>query len=129
MAANTCLTESNGSSKLAFMRWDNLRIDSTSGNDADPASAGGTPVGGTLPLIERDAVVRTFDTPGFRGMTFYEVQAKSIVSRVPDASQMPFRWTINPYRGCQHSCKYCFARNTHTYLELDAGRDFDSKVV
>jgi DNA repair photolyase len=107
------------------MRWDSLRIDSTSGEDGS-APSGSAQV---LPLIERNAVARTFDTPGFRGMTFYEVQAKSIVSRVPDASQVPFRWTINPYRGCQHSCKYCFARNTHTYLELDAGRDFDSKVV
>ncbi len=86
------------------MRWDNLRIDSTSGNDADQASAGGTPVGGTLPLIERNAVVRTFDTPGFRGMTFYEVQAKSIVSKVPASSMVPFTHTINPYRGCQHAC-------------------------
>jgi DNA repair photolyase len=108
------------------MRWDNLRIDSTA---ADGEQGEAFKAQGTLPLIERDAVVRTFDTPGFRGMTFYEVQAKSIVSRVPDASQVPFRWTINPYRGCQHSCKYCFARNTHTYLDLDAGRDFDSKVV
>jgi DNA repair photolyase len=111
------------------MRWDNLRIDSTSGNDADPASAGGTPVGGTLPLIERNAVVRTFDTPGFRGMTFYEVEAKSIVSKVPAASKVPFTHTINPYRGCQHACAYCFARNTHTYLDLDAGQDFNSKVI
>jgi DNA repair photolyase len=62
-------------------------------------------------------------------MTFYEVQAKSIVSRVPEASRVPFRWTINPYRGCQHACSYCFARNSHTYLDLDAGRDFDSKVI
>jgi len=95
------------------MRWDNLRLDA----------------GDELPLIERGAVVRTFDTPGFRGMTFYEVHAKSIVSRVPDSSRMPFRWTINPYRGCQHACVYCFARNSHTYLELDSGADFDSKVV
>jgi DNA repair photolyase len=94
------------------MRWDNLRIDSTSGNDADPASAGGTPVGGTLPLIERNAVVRTFDTPGFRGMTFYEVQAKSIVSRVPASSKVPFTHTINPYRGCQHACAYCLSGET-----------------
>jgi DNA repair photolyase len=115
------------------MRWDNLRIDSTPGNDADgrplDQAAGGTSVGGTLPLIERNAVVRTFDTPGFRGMTFYEVQAKSIVSKVPAASKVPFTFTINPYRGCQHSCTYCFARNTHTYLDLDAGQDFNSKVI
>ena len=59
-----------------------------------------------LPLIERGAVTRTFDTPGFRGMTFFEVQANSVVNRVPEASRMPFRWTINPYRGCQHACTY-----------------------
>ena len=82
------------------MRWDNLRLDSGDSLDA-----------GQVPMFERGAVVRTFDTPAFRGMTFYEVQAKSIVSRVPEASRMPFRWTINPYRGCQHSCVYCFARN------------------
>jgi DNA repair photolyase len=76
-----------------------------------------------------DAVVRTFDTPGFAGMTFYEIRAKSIISQVPAASRMPFQWTINPYRGCGHACVYCFARNTHTYLDLDAGHDFDTKVV
>ena len=68
------------------MRWDNLRIDSTA---ADGEHSEAVQAQGTLPLIERDAVVRTFDTPGFRGMTFYEVQAKSIVSRVPDASKAP----------------------------------------
>ena len=76
-----------------------------------------------------DAVVRTFDTPEFAGMTFYEIRAKTIISRVPASSSMPFEWTINPYRGCSHACVYCFARNTHTYLDLDAGHDFDSKVV
>lgn len=76
-----------------------------------------------------DVVVRTFDTPAFAGMTFFEVRAKSIISRVPAASRMPFEYTINPYRGCSHACVYCFARNTHTYLDLDAGHDFDSKIV
>src|SRR6202050_4102309 len=105
------------------MRWDNLRIDSTSGSDTQGSAPGGAPSGPPqiLPLIERGAVARTFDTPGFRGMTFYEVQAKSVVNRVPESSRMGFKWTINPYRGCQHSCVYCFARNTHTYLDLDAG--------
>jgi DNA repair photolyase len=98
------------------MRWDNLRIDSTSDSDASHSVTSGTaaPSGPPqiLPLIERNAVARTFDTPGFRGMTFYEVQAKSIVSRVPDASKVPFRWTINPYRGCQHACAYCLPAET-----------------
>ena len=62
-------------------------------------------------------------------MTFFEMHARSVINRVPDSSRMPFRWTINPYRGCSHACVYCFARNTHTYLDLDAGHDFDSKIV
>jgi DNA repair photolyase len=75
------------------------------------------------------AVTRLFDTPGFRGITFYEVRARTIINRVPPASRMAFRWTINPYRGCSHACAYCFARNTHTYLDLDAGADFNSRIV
>jgi DNA repair photolyase len=104
------------------MRWDSLRLDSSDG-------AGAAPGYSALPLIERGAVARTFDTPEFRGMTFYEVQAKSIVSEVPKTSRMSFRYTINPYRGCSHSCSYCFARQTHTYLDMDAGEDFNSRIV
>jgi DNA repair photolyase len=91
------------------MRWDHLRLDEAPPPDAASGEPLSTVTGrdGAIPLIERGAVARTFDTPGFRGMTFYEVQAKSIVSQVPEASRMPFRWTINPYRGCQHSCVYC----------------------
>jgi DNA repair photolyase len=115
------------------MRWDNLRLDDQLAADQD-ADGGETLFPAerrdvALPLIERGAVTRTFDTPGFRGMTFYEVQAKSVVNRVPEASRMPFRWTINPYRGCQHACVYCYARQSHSYLELDSGADFDTKVV
>ena len=62
-------------------------------------------------------------------MTFFEVHARSIINKVPDKSRMPFRWTINPYRGCGHACVYCFARGTHSYLDLDTGLDFDSKIV
>jgi DNA repair photolyase len=100
------------------MRWTNLRLD-------EPA----TEDGAQLPLLERRATVRTIDTPEFRGVTFYEVQARSIINRVPGASTMPFRWTINPYRGCTHACVYCFARKSHTYLDFDAGTDFDSRIV
>ncbi|WP_067468436.1 Rv2578c family radical SAM protein [Actinomadura macra] len=98
------------------MRWDHLRL-------AEDAAAP------DLPLIERRAVARTFDTPEFRGMTFYEVHAKTIINRVPAASRVPFEWTVNPYRGCSHACVYCFARKTHEYLDLDAGADFDSRIV
>jgi DNA repair photolyase len=111
------------------MRWDAMRIQT---GDAAPTAPAGSrsQAGATAPaLFERSAVTRSFDTPGFRGMTFFEVHARSIINRVPEASRVPFRWTINPYRGCSHGCVYCFARNTHTYLDLDAGHDFDSKIV
>jgi DNA repair photolyase len=71
---------------------------------------------------------KTFDTPEFRGITFIESEAKSIINRVPGGA-LPFDWTINPYRGCSHACVYCFARPTHTYLDMNAGRDFESKIV
>ena len=77
----------------------------------------------------RDAVVRHFDAPEALDTRFYEVHAKSALNRVPARSRMPFPWTINPYRGCAHACLFCFARPTHEYLDLNAGRDFDKEIV
>jgi DNA repair photolyase len=51
-----------------------------------------------------------------------------VINRV-NGGGLPFDWTINPYRGCSHACTYCFARPTHTYLGMDAGRDFETKIV
>ncbi|WP_328535861.1 Rv2578c family radical SAM protein [Streptomyces sp. NBC_00344] len=104
------------------MRWDQLT--ENAGNDGDAAPRGNPA------LFGADAVTtRTFDTPEFRGITFHEVRARSIVNRVPGASRMPFEWTVNPYRGCSHACVYCFARRTHSYLDLDTGLGFDSQIV
>jgi DNA repair photolyase len=77
------------------MRWDSLRL-----------------VDGDTALFDRASVTRTFDTPGFRGITFHEVHARSLISKVPEASRMPFRWTVNPYRGCSHACAYCVTGDT-----------------
>lgn len=63
------------------------------------------------------------------GLTLFHVRAGRVINRVPAASRMPFRWTINPYRGCTHACAYCFARPTHEYLGLDGGDDFDRRIV
>jgi len=60
---------------------------------------------------------------------YLEDTCKTALNRVPDAARVPFRWTINPYRGCTHSCHYCFARAFHTYLDLGVGEDFSSKIV
>jgi DNA repair photolyase len=60
-----------------------------------------------LPGYRDPAAVRTFEAPEALDTRFYEVQAKSVLNRVPPASSMPFRWTVNPYRGCAHACSYC----------------------
>ena len=99
------------------MRWNELQV---ADQDADQAA---------LPSYRDPATVRTFDAPEAMDIRFYEVRAKSVLNRVPKQSQVPFRWTINPYRGCTHACKYCFARPTHTYLDFNAGRDFEREIV
>jgi DNA repair photolyase len=97
------------------VRWDNLRIENEDEHQ--------------LPGYRDPALVRRFDAPEALDIRFYEVHAKSALNHVPKASRMPFRWTINPYRGCTHACTYCFARPTHTYLDFDAGRDFEREIV
>jgi DNA repair photolyase len=97
------------------MRWDQLRVENEDGR--------------RLPGYRDEAVVRTFDAPEAMDIRFYEVHAKSALNHVPKQSRMPFRWTINPYRGCTHACKFCFARPTHRYLDFDAGRDFEREIV
>jgi DNA repair photolyase len=84
---------------------------------------------GALPGLARIGFVRTVRTPQFEGMTFHEVLCKSALNKVPDAANLPFRFTVNGYRGCSHACRYCFARPTHEYLDFDSGADFDTQVV
>ena len=97
------------------MRWSNLTV-------ADEEQR-------RLPGYKDEAVVRRFQAPEALQTRFYEVRARSVLNRVPERSRMPFRWTINPYRGCSHGCTYCFARPTHKYLDFDAGRDFEREIV
>ncbi len=86
--------------------------------------------GDTLPgLAKLSNLVRSVQTPGFDGITFHEVLAKSALNHVGVNSKVPFPWTINPYRGCSHACVYCFARPSRRYLDLNTGGDFDSQVI
>ena len=96
-----------------LMRWQGQRVDGA----AEAA------------LLPMRGLVRTVRTPEFQGVTFHEVAAKSALNKVPPQSNMPFRWTVNPTRGCLHRCRYCFARKTHEYLDLDSGEDFDTQIV
>ena len=76
-----------------FVRWSNLTA------EGEPQHK--------LPGYRDPASVRRFSAPEALDMRFYEVGAKSVLNKVPDASAMPFRWTVNPYRGCSHACSYC----------------------
>ncbi|MET0453373.1 MAG: Rv2578c family radical SAM protein [Mycobacterium sp.] len=84
---------------------------------------------GALPGLQRIGLVRSVRTPQFEGITFHEILCKSALNKVPNAANLPFKFTVNGYRGCSHACRYCFARPTHEYLEFDSGNDFDTQVV
>ena len=69
-----------------------------------------------------DVPEREIGTGEFRGLEFLHVHARTIINKVSPRSPVPFRYTINAYRGCSMSCRYCFARPTHEYLNLDRRR-------
>jgi DNA repair photolyase len=100
------------------MRWDELKVDTDEGGQL-----------GLPGLEEAGKVIRTFDAPEALDMRFHEIRAKSALNRVPAKSRMPFRWTVNAFRGCSHACVFCFARPTHEYLDMNAGRDFEREIV
>jgi DNA repair photolyase len=95
------------------MRWEGQSVDRESER--------------SLPGLETERV-RSFDAPEALGIRFHEVRAKSALNKVP-GNYLPFNWTVNPFRGCTHACNFCFARQSHTYLDLDAGRDFEREII
>lgn len=76
-----------------------------------------------------DVPEREIGTGEFRGLEFLHVRARTIINKVSPKSPVPFRYTINAYRGCSHACVFCFARPTHEYLNLDPATDFDRVIV
>ncbi len=124
--AATALTYDRTYLRIEGMRWDAQAL-TGSGGAAGVTESPAAPT--TAALIPLAGLVRSVTTPEFAGITFHEVTAKSVLNKVVAGSHMPFEWTINPYRGCSHACVYCFARKSHTYLDFDAGLDFDSQVV
>jgi DNA repair photolyase len=59
---------------------------------------------------------------------YFTLEARSLISRVASERRLPFTWAINPYRGCEFACKYCYARYTHEFMELREGVDFERKI-
>jgi DNA repair photolyase len=59
---------------------------------------------------------------------YFTLPTKSLLNRCVSNRQMPFTWTINPYRGCEFGCRYCYARYTHEFMEMRDGMDFEQKI-
>lgn len=81
------------------MRWDGQQV-------------GADGVGHATALPGMRGLLRSVRTPGFADTVFHEVEARSVLNRVPSSSPVPFGWTVNPYRGCSHACTYCLVPDT-----------------
>src|SRR4051812_37143981 len=81
------------------MRWDARRLDAE-----DESMLPG------MPSVR--GLLRSVQVPEFPGITLHEVLCKSALNSIPAEASMPFHWTINPYRGCSHSCVYCVGAET-----------------
>jgi DNA repair photolyase len=96
--------------KSALARW---RIKSEYKNV--PELIGIAKMAAESPLLEAKTQVQ-----------YFEIGARSILNRTQP--NMPFRWTINPYRGCEFGCKYCYARYTHEFIGMEDGQDFELRI-
>jgi DNA repair photolyase len=72
--------------------------------------------------------VEWLEEPPAATLSIFEEEARSVLSR-NDSPDIPFNYSVNPYRGCLHACAYCYARPSHQYLGFGAGTDFDRKIV
>ncbi len=91
----------------------------------------------TLPLLPADSKPRLIGIARLASegeslrqghkVEYFTLPARSLLNRCT-AARMPFTWTINPYRGCEFACKYCYARYTHEFMEMRDGVDFERKI-
>ena len=81
----------------------------------------GIPAPHLAPLMGRDALSER------GGVTYRELETRSLLNRC-DSLRMPFRWTVNPYRGCAMGCRYCYAAYTHEFMGIKGGDEFHSTV-
>jgi DNA repair photolyase len=65
---------------------------------------------------------------GGHNVEYFTLPSKSLLNRCISRRQMPFTWTINPYRGCEFGCRYCYARYTHEFMEMRDGMEFEQKI-
>ena len=99
--------------------------ESSSSASAPPPAASRSEKPAELVGIARLAA-SSLRTDAKRGTEYFLLPVRSVLNEC-HSERVPFRWTVNPYRGCEFGCKYCYARYTHEYMELDGG-EFESKI-
>ena len=77
---------------------------------------------------DQDTAEEEFDQPKKIKTIFYKDDSKSIIAK-NDSEDVGFDYSINPYRGCEHGCIYCYARPTHEFIGFSSGLDFESKIM
>src|SRR4051812_45509715 len=87
-----------------------------------PQSAGETKLVGIARLAAEGEHIRDGHE-----VEFFTLEARSILNRC-NVPRMPFTWTVNPYRGCEFACKYCYARYTHEFMELRDPLSFERRI-
>jgi hypothetical protein len=92
---------------------------------AEPASGTSQPLVGIARLAAKSSLAESRRKSHERP-EYFLLPVKSILNKC-DSQRVPFEWTINPYRGCEFGCHYCYARYTHEYMELDGG-EFEKKI-
>src|SRR5580698_3336823 len=92
------------------------------GSNSFQAAIGKSPLVGIARMAAESSLVRERAQ-----VEYFRLDARSTLNRVPKG-RMPFAWTINPYRGCEFGCHYCYARYTHEFMEMWDGRDFERKI-
>ena len=109
---------------MEFLPW----VPAGAGEFDDPGSAGnGSPRPPQLVGIARMAAAGESLREG-HNVEYFRIESRSLLSRVVSNRNLPFTWAINPYRGCEFACKYCYARYTHEFMELRDGVDFERKI-
>ena len=105
-----------------------IHIEESSLLEAQPQRfAGGPPAAPSLSGIARLAAEGESLRQG-HDVEYFTLPARSLLNRCVSKRKLPFTWTINPYRGCEFACKYCYARYTHEFMEMRDGVDFERKI-
>lgn len=85
---------------------------------------GDSPVPGLIGIAKLAAESDVLETK--RLVQYFEIESRSLLNRVRPG--LPFAWSLNPYRGCEFACRYCYARYTHEFMELRSSEDFENRI-